>query len=391
MSTDNLIETLHVASFTGNVGDNANHNGTRQTLAENSIYEFSYTETEIRKYYQNYTASDSLAFDDEFVTIANDHDLVLIGGGNFFELWIEDSVTGTTIDMTKEIVDKIDTPIVFYGLGCDPHKGIPGDNKEKFEDFLSHILGSDHCLVSVRNDGSLSHIERIFGKEYAKRVKKVPDGGFFTEVDDRNHPQINQSETTIALNVATDMPELRFPREKSNSHSYERFIDELAEFIDEMINELDDLHFVLMPHIYSDITAISDVLIRVDDINRRSRVTMAPYLSGDGSERYIFDIYRKADLAMGMRFHTNVCSIGQNTPTIGLVSYPKVGDLYEIELGLQNRIVDVRKNGFKNELTELTQESLCNASIIEEEYDEICTKLRMELDQFHSNINKLLK
>lgn len=385
------IQTLHVASFTGNVGDNANHNGTRRTLAENTGLDFKYTESEIRRYYQNYSKPDALAFDEDFVATANEHELVLIGSGNFFELWIEESATGTTIDMQNDIVDQISTPMVFYGLGCDPYKGIPGDNQEKFQSFLEHILQSENCLVSVRNDGSISHIKQLFGDMNSSQVKKVPDGGFFTQVDDHYHPELREKGQYIALNVVIDMADLRFPNDEPDSHSYETFIEEMAEFVDEMLDELEDLTFVLMPHIYSDLTAISDLLSRIEDFNRRSRIATAPYLNGEGAEKYLFDIYRKVDLAMGMRFHTNVCSIGQHTPSIGFISYPKVGDLYRTELDMPDRTIDIRQRGFSSKLAEKTKESLNKKSSISNKYKNKCRSMREDIDNFHAQIETLLE
>lgn len=384
------LDVLHIASFTGNVGDNANHNGTRKTLAENTPYNYCYTENEIRRYYQNYDKGDKLSFGEEFVDQANNHDLVIIGSGNFFELWIEESETGTTIDIATERIEEISTPLIFYGLGCDPYKGIPGNNAEKFEQFIDFTLTQDHCLVSVRNDGSISHIREHFGSTYADQVRKVPDGGFFTQVDRTDHPELNDDGPTLAVNVAKDMADLRFPNNNRYPHSYNSFISEFGEYINEVLASHPNLTIVFMPHIYSDIDAIADVLAEVENMNRRSRVTTAPYLNGEGSERYIFDIYRQADLAIGMRFHTNVCSIGQYTPTIGLVSYPKVKDLYK-ELGISDRTVDLRQPGFKDDLSQQTAEALKNTAEVESLYKSIVNDLQEDVRLFQRRIGELIE
>ncbi len=389
MNNSNQISVLHVASFTGNVGDNANHNGTRTTLEENTSYKYQYTENEIRKYYQNYNKADELHFDDEFVRQANEHDLVMIGSGNFFELWIEDSKTGTTIDIETDRIEEIKSPIVFYGLGCDPYKGIPGNNAEKFQNFLDCILEQDHCLVSVRNDGSINHIKEHFGQEYASQVHKVPDGGFFTEVDDNYHPELDGSGPLIAVNVAKDMADLRFPNARTEQHSYTSFTSEFADTLDQILSSYPESKIVFIPHIYRDLEAISDVLNNMETMNQRSRVTAAPYLNGEGSERYIFDTYNKCDLAFGMRFHTNVCSIGQITPSLGLVSYPKVGDLYK-ELDLVERTIDLKQKGFKYELLDKVEQTFDNSPNITTEYKEINENLRISVKDFHKKIETVV-
>lgn len=384
------LDCLHIASFQGNIGDNANHNGTRNLLEQHTSYRFECTENEIRKYYQNYTKPDAHEFDESFVEQANNHDCVFIGSGNFFETWIDDSVTGTTIDMETTIVDKIEVPMVFYGLGFDPYKGISGNNLEKFTTFFDAVLDDPQCLVSVRNDGSTSHIETHLGESYLERVHKVPDGGFFTEVDDHDHPGLLGRDKTIAINVAKDMIEKRFPNDGTNMHTYDSFLNEFATFVDALLESNPELNIVFVPHIYSDLQAISEVLEQMENMHRRGRVTTAPYLNGEGSERHIFDIYNKVDLSIGMRFHANVCPFGLRTPSIGLVSYPKVGDLYDIELSLPERAVDITRQGFNSGLVELTETSLKNSNSISATYDTIVSDLRTQKRAFHEKIEMLL-
>ena len=76
------IKTLHLASFDGNVGDNANHSGFYRHLKAQPGYDFAIEQLEIREYYWK-----QRFFDDGFVDLVNDYDLLIIGGGNYFELW----------------------------------------------------------------------------------------------------------------------------------------------------------------------------------------------------------------------------------------------------------------------------------------------------------------
>lgn len=78
-----IIKVLHLASFTGNIGDEANHYGFRRKLKENLKFNFNYTELEIRNFYRSWGL---MKFDDDFVKLCNSHDFVIIGGGNFLEL-----------------------------------------------------------------------------------------------------------------------------------------------------------------------------------------------------------------------------------------------------------------------------------------------------------------
>lgn len=378
-----VINVLHIASFEGNIGDNANHNGTRRLLRENLDTEIEYTESEIRKYYQNYKKEDALKFDTEFVRTANEHDAVLIGSGNFFELWVQGSVTGTTIDMPLEIVDAVDVPLVFYGLGCDPHQGVPGENREKFTRFLEHILDADDCLVSVRNDGAKQNIADYIDPELSERVEQVPDGGFFTTVNGGDHVEIPDDRNVIGINVVKDMLETRFPAD--GPISYSDFVASFATVLDRLLNEFDSFDIVFFPHIYSDLDAIADILSELNVLHRRTRVTTAPLLHGEGSEQYVFGSYQQCTLTLGMRFHSNVCPIGLNTPTIGLSSYPQIDNLYE-ELGISERVVDITRTGFERELYESITTTIDKQDAIRAEYSKINVELDTEIDAFHAKM-----
>ena len=128
------LKILHLASFDGNVGDNANHKGSRVFLRKNLGYDIEYTNLEIREFYWNIRK-----FDEEFVQLSNQHDVVMIGGGNYFELWVENSYTGTSLNLSREILEKINSPIVFYALGCDAGQGVPEENVLKFKAFLDYL------------------------------------------------------------------------------------------------------------------------------------------------------------------------------------------------------------------------------------------------------------
>lgn len=380
------LEVLHVASFVGNVGDNANHNGTRRKLRENLQTELRYEESEIRKYYRNYHKEDGLSFDDRFVAAANRKDFVMIGGGSFFDFWLEESATGTTIDISTDQIDEIDVPIVFHGLGCIPPTNVRERIVAKFRTFLDHVLEADHCLVSVRNDGSESNIREHLGDSFADRIHTIPDGGFFMRGGGFAHPEISDRGRTFCINVASDMRRRRFGGEHL---SYDRFVSAFAAFADELLRRYEDGGVVFVPHIYKDLEAISDVLEEMDVMFRRNRVTTAPYLNGQGNEKYVFDVYGKSDVAIGMRFHANVCSIGKGTPSIGLATgHPKVRDLYS-GLGLPDRAVSV-SDGFHQELLSVVEETVERPKDVRRTYESLVAEQERELDRFHGKIGEKL-
>jgi len=129
------VKTLHLASFNGNIGDNANHYGFYKYLKKSPEYSFEIDELEIREFYWK-----ERFFDKSFVALVNSYDLLIVGGGNYFELWVEDSPTGTSIAIELELLKQIKTPIMFNALGVDPGQGVSEKNIIRFRNFLDLLI-----------------------------------------------------------------------------------------------------------------------------------------------------------------------------------------------------------------------------------------------------------
>lgn len=373
------IKTLHIASFEGNVGDNANHNGTKSLLKKNLPFELEYHEEEIRRYFWK-----ERKFDQSFVEKANQYDLIIFGGGNFFELWVANSCNSTSVDIPINILKKINTPIIFYGLGVDPGQGIA--SKEKFQEWVEFVSShQEKYILSVRNDGAKANLEAHFSKQIADKFHCVPDGGFFVNTSEFIHPEVSSdpNKRLIGINIAGDMPEIRFP-EKPGFISVETFFNDFSGLLTSLLNQNEDINIVFFIHIYKDIYFLSDLLKRLEDWHIRKRITVSPYLHGDGSEKYIFNLYESCDLVLGNRFHTNVCSIGLGVPTIGLINYPQIKFLYS-ELGLDEYAIEINKP-FSEDLESIINNVLENSLEIKNSYRLIRTQLESDILSFHKYI-----
>ncbi|MFL0802360.1 MAG: polysaccharide pyruvyl transferase family protein [Agarilytica sp.] len=374
------FRVLHVASFSGNIGDNANHTGFRESFDRHIGVEVEYTEFEIREVFWK-----RKKFDSSFVVLANSYDLVVIGGGNYFELWVDDSATGTSIDIDLDLLKNIRTPIVFNALGVDPAQGAKDESVKKFRCFLDYAISSPTIILSCRNDGSIKALREIVGEKYADAFYHVPDSGLFTVVKNTYHPEIEPRKKNVVIQVAGDMLETRFPADASESISADEFLNLMARYI-ENINEL-DVNFIFVPHIFRDIGVISDLLNLLPDDIRRRNVAVAPYLVGQKGQDYIFDLYKKSDLVLGMRFHANVCGLGLGKTCIGLVNYRQIDELYN-ELGLEEYKIQVNQKGFDKKLFDLSVKILNDSVFIKED---VLPFWREKLDMFHADIARWLK
>lgn len=350
------LQVLQLASFTGNIGDNANHGGTRAQFTKNLPYHLDFTELEIREFFWG-----KRQWDLALIDYINQFDLFMIGGGNFFELWVEKSPTGCSIELPVALLNKIKCPMLFYGLGVDAGQGVPQECAKRFKVFLKYLLENDRCRVAVRNDGALHTLERHFSDLSLDKVLHVPDGGFFYPETLSSSETLSQTgKKWIVVNVANDMLEQRFPgifSDNSQALDYAGFNKELADTLVQLLEQHPEYSIIFVPHIWRDIEAIFHVLEELPDFLRRTRVSVASYLTGDVGAARNFNLYRDAELCLAMRFHANVCALAMQTPTIGLVNYPQIQMLYD-ELSLDGRVIQVNKKGFSNSLLELANSAL---------------------------------
>lgn len=346
------IKVLHLASFDGNIGDNANHNGFYKNLRRNKNFNFCFDKLEIREFYWK-----KRCFDRSFISLVNEYDLLVVGGGNYFELWVEDSPTGTSIAIELDMLKEIKSPIFFNSLGVDPGQGASEKNLDKFRNFLD-VLIERGDFISVRNDGAIKTLSDLVGEKYLENIIDTPDAGFFLETNIANSYYKNKK--YLAINVATDMADVRF--DKANGKlEYVNFVEEFTSFLMNFMSEYSDYEIVFVPHIFRDISFINDILENMDDEFRRKRISVAPLLHGEDSFKDVMCIYDSARLVLGGRFHANVCSIGLGTPVIGLVNYIQIENLYK-DIN-SSSYVNISERGFSKKLINLVRQKLTMKSL----------------------------
>lgn len=287
----------------------------------------------MRKFYQSWNL---LKFDDCFVKKTEEYDLIIIGGGNFFDLCHTYSKTGTTIDIGEKILEQIKCPIFFNTLGFDIYNGVTSELIQKFKKFINYLLERPQkYFVSFRNDGSKDNFQKIYGY-FDERIKIIPDGGFFFEKEN-----IFKKEKYIGINLAMDMLEKRF-----KNMSYEAFCEKLSRIYLEFLKNNQEYKLLFFPHIITDYTIILNVINKFDDYTKRTKVEICPYLTGQGKEKEYLKYYSKCQVISGMRFHSNIIAVSLNIPVIPIVNYPQILNLYK-ELEEEKKIVEVKDNNFE--------------------------------------------
>lgn len=381
MGKKKQLKVLHLASFNGNIGDIANHAGARSMFSKHLDFDFIYTELEIREFYWK-----QRSFNDEFVEYANSFDLLIIGGGNYFELWVENSATGTSIDITPERLAALTVPTIFYALGVDTGQGYSTAAATRFRDLIDTVLGHKNMFVCVRNDGSSKALNEVLGQRYAQAIPAMPDGGFFAGYQSHETAPPSFSGTlTIGINLAGDMLDRRF----NEQLSYSNFLKEFAEFCSQTLERHDNVTIQLIPHIWRDIQTIGELLPVLPDRYVRRRISVAPLHTVPAGLNAFLHTYKSLSLVLGTRFHANVCAIGMGVPTRGLLNYPQVELLYE-ELDMSDRLTDVRHAGFSQALLRHAEADISNLSEINMRYNTCMQQLTVQAEGVLAEINTWL-
>lgn len=285
-------------------------------------------------------------FDNLLIDEINENDLLVVGGGNFFELWPM-TRTGTSIDLPIELLDKITIPTFWNSLGVDDGQGIGSEAKLHFENFIDYILTRNDFLLSLRNDGSLNNLLSNFSNFRNRSIHELPDHGFFISESNYLHVQSRKSpELRIGINLACDMDFIRYG--KLYQTDFKLFAKDFAL----VISKYHDNKFVLIPHVYSDYNIFSALLSNMEDSTIRDRVTVVGLTPNFSCIEDILEVYSTLDVMLAMRFHSNLIPMSLGIKTIGISSYPQITKLYG-DLDLSDICVDVTAIGWQDKLTSL--------------------------------------
>lgn len=326
------MKILHIASFTGNIGDNISHLGL-EIILENFFAEFQLKRLEIRKFYKNYTGKDKHYFDFQFLNEMKDFDLCIIGGGGFLDYWVEGSESGTTIDMSVDLVSRISTPTLICSVGCIPHRPVPDGNLAKFTAFLDACKCNPFVQIILRNDGSFLNINKLFGNSYVGLISEGIDNAFF--IKGNYHCDFPVASPYIAINLSND--QLLMDSKVRGTIDQSIYYKQLAETI-AFICDYKNINVIFIPHIHSDLLSISRLLSELDDYVIRERISVAPCVQFKNGAKYNSEIYKNAELTIAIRFHANIIPLALGSNAIGIVALDRVKHMYD-SLGLQDNYV----------------------------------------------------
>lgn len=379
MSKMDKLRILHVASFHGNIGDLINHAGFYDNMRSYFKVEPEINELEMRHFYRN---ERMYAFDLSFAEKANQYDVLILGGGGFFDVRHNDSATGTTIDISKEVIDRIKVPVIVNAMGYPEYEGDYQEAKKRFGEFLQYVLNKQNWFVSFRNDGSVSRIIRSIGKSITEdQLMKVPDNGFFfPKTNDLNI----RSERKIGFCISND----DFSKKFNGDITEEVFNKQISTEIKRIINRGYKIVFFL--HTPQDITTLSILEHYIGAKDFRYNVEIAPYDPNGSEAPYELErYYRKCDLIVGMRFHSNILALQNRIPTIGLAGHEQIKALFD-EIGLSDNCIPVQGYSYIDKLDLKIIDYLDNPAICITAIDAALTRIREQGKNYYHHISSFI-
>ena len=371
---ENCIRVGQLASFIGNIGDLINHESFRIWFEQILESKVQWQNFEIRDCYRG-----KKKLNPDFIEFSRNQDLVVIGGGNFFELWPENSCNGTSIDLSYMDLKAIDCPVFFNALGVDGGQGVGSQAQNNFKNFFNEIANDQQFFISVRNDGSITQLQEMGISTTG--VKHLPDAGFFYKNSSQTPPPSNVS---IAINIAMDMPHIRY-----KDGTGEHFLNSISEVLKELSSSNLQMKFTLVPHIYSDLIFITRLLERLPEQIVREKITVERYDSSMFGAREIASAYAKSDMVIAQRFHANVIPIALGIPVIGLDSYPQIRNLYH-ELAIKENSLKIDTDDFVTNLIQKVSQILQNPDPINNLQASVLAKLELERYQVGRDLKSWL-
>lgn len=329
MKGDFSMKLLHIASFRGNLGDIISQEGFYSGILHNKV---DIDKLEIRRFYRN---CNEAKFDNDLLHYINKYDGLILGGGCFFDVYWDDSCTGTTFDMSKEFVDAISVPVLVNAMGVSYIDYEKVEAKKRFLSFITYVQKKDNWMLALRNDGSYSRLKSMVEGSIPS-IMVVPDNGFaFVKHE-------YKSSNLIGLSITNDL----FDENIMKKSEFNEYMKELCNIILGMGH---DICFFL--HTPQDIGVLYDLYARLGCEKFRNRIKIAPYDVSTLDNAVMIDkLYSNCRYIISMRFHGNVIAIKNGIPVIGLAGHEQIYSFYN-ELNLQNWCVIVKDGFFEKLIT----------------------------------------
>lgn len=306
-------------------------------------------------------------------------DMLIIGGGGFVMNRHEDnSRSGWQWSINNEDIEKIKIPIIVYGIGYNKFNYDNRGFKDNMNESLK-ITQNKSKLFSVRNTGTKEElIKRGLDED---NIYIIPDSGMFISPYPIENNLFKTDKMLVGLNFVSDRPHYTFPGEYEKTQ--QKFYKELVETCKYLIENKNAL-IINIDHIPALDTEVNDLFKKElgDNYKVLSEEIPEIYPPSLTNSHYLAYCYKKMNLVLGMRGHSNIISFGMGTPFVSIGSHNK-NRFFLNDINEKEYLIDIRdfENSIKHDIMIKKIEELLN----DKEYKNKTSKKRNEL---YSNFSK---
>lgn len=371
------MKILHIASFQGNIGDIQNHKCFYAALRGALGADFVVEKIEIREFYFNVRLR---RFDIAFAEYINNFDLLVLGGGGFFDVRWEQSSTGTSLDISEEFMQMVKVPVLVNAMGYHEYADTLKPYKS-FERFIKRALDKK-WFVSLRNDGSLERMKRRFPDLDTSDITVVPDNAFATEY---KRAENHFEKDAIGMCLTDDL----LTEEYNKGITKDIFFAEIVRLVNVFLNK--NYILVFFQHTPQDIQLISELLAQVPDLKKRTQIIVAAYdTHGEYSVEQYLNYYRMCDAFVAMRFHANIFSLTQHIPCIALAGHEQIEGLYN-ELKFSEQCIVMNELSFAEQLENKIEAVLRNRKYYQNMQTDIVNAVLKNHNEYMMKIKCFIK
>ena len=378
-----IINTWHIGAWNRNFGD--------WTLAY-QLHRRLNEQAEKRGLYLRFYLVDAqrTGFYPELVDHMNAEADLIIWGGSLFHRPEDHSQSGWMFNISLEDLERITPPVVVNAIG---YNVFPYDTTDFPDVTYEHFpkLQEKAALFSTRNTGSKEVFVEKFGLK-GETIAITPDPGLCVYDRAIHLPVRRSGGPLIAVNLAGDRPHFRFspPHEEHER----RFLQGLRRVLLRCVREL-DATVMFLPHLVNVDTDLyasfaqdfpEGTIFSTYDVVRQlyppPGELMYPHVP------FFTNLYRQADLVVGMRGHACIIPFGAKTKFMPLGEHPKVG-YFAADVGVPPQYV-VPTLSDSDDAVDAMFQRVCSC-LSDNAYDRLLdTSLRHQLDRFDAFNERVL-
>lgn len=229
---------------------------------------------------------------------------------------------------------RLRTPFVFYAQSMGPFKGMIAKR-------FARWLFAKAALITVREELSKDILVSL--KVPAGKIAVVPDAAFALEPavgDDAWQTMQDMGIRKDEKFVAVTVRQWFFGNDPDSRLQYQRYLQTMARLADYVI-EQQGMKIVFMPQVLGPVGIENDLIAArqvYDLVNNKSQTYI---LAKDLSPPQLLNIYEKAYIFVGTRFHSVIFALLAATPALAISYYgPKSKGIMKMA-GLEDFVLDI--------------------------------------------------